>query len=109
MNYKKPQEIQACNDTNTTSNSGSFNCPAVQQIQYLRVELKSLKQLLSNKNPNNSEKLDNSDLMREFKISRGTATTWRNEGLPHIKVGSKIYYQRSEIDLFLQQYKVKGF
>lgn len=100
--------IQLYPDTHSSSN-GSFTCPAVALIHSLSAEVKSLRILIDNQNPKTSQKLDNADLLREYNISRGTATNWRNAGLEYVKVGSKIFYDRRKVESFLQQYNVKAF
>ena len=32
------------------------------------------------------------DVVEEFKISRSTMWKWRKKGLPHIRLGRKIFY-----------------
>lgn len=44
------------------------------------------------------ELLDNSDIIRYFKISKNTAAAWRRQGiLPFKKIGNRIYYPASII------------
>jgi hypothetical protein len=92
-----------------TVSNGSFSCPAVALIYALTAEVKSLKKLIMEHKLSATALLDNADLIREYKISRGTASNWRDEGLAHIKIGSKIFYAPEDIKSFLQKYYQKGF
>jgi len=42
--------------------------------------------------------IDNSDFIRIFKISNGTAKNWRSKGvIPYVQIENKIYYKVSEV------------
>ena len=53
--------------------------------------------------------LDNSDILRLFKISSKTASNWREEGiLPHSQIKGKLYYKLSDIHKVIDEhYSVK--
>jgi hypothetical protein len=91
------------------SSNGSFSCPAVALIHSLSAEVKLLKQIITQQKLNANTLIDNADLLREYKISRGTASNWRDDGLAHIKIGSKIFYAPEDVKRFLLTYYQKGF
>jgi len=87
---------------------GLFTCPVLNHIKELKGEVNELKKLLINiKQP--PPLLDNSDLMRQYRISRTTAAEWRAHGLEYVKVGNKLFYQRGDINTFLLKYRHKSF
>ena len=106
---KGAKEIPLYQESHVVESNGTFTCPAVALILKLSVEVNSLKLLIANQSTNPSAKLDNADLLREYKISRGTAIKWRNEGLAYTKIGNKIFYERDDISKFLDQYNEKAF
>lgn len=116
MNNKKSNNenqeaivVPLYSEAQSIASNGSFSCPAVALIYALTAEVKSLKKIIMEQKLNATALLDNSDLLREYKISRGTASNWRDEGLAHIKIGSKIFYAPEDIKAFLQKYYQKGF
>lgn len=51
---------------------------------------------------------DNSDLIRNWKISERTAATWRSKGLiSYVQVNGKIWYPREARESFLQDHLIK--
>lgn len=56
------------------------------------------------------EWLDNSEAAKLLKVSKRTMQSWRDEGiLGFSQVGSKIYYNREEIDRMLLKHHNKPF
>lgn len=54
--------------------------------------------------------LDNEQLMKLLKVSRRTLQNWRDQGLVSFcQVGSKIYYNRKDVDSFLNKHIQKSF
>lgn len=53
--------------------------------------------------------MDNEEFIRLMKVSKRTAQSWRDKKLiTFSQVGSKVYYLRSDVDLFLAKYKVEA-
>lgn len=51
--------------------------------------------------------MDNSDLLRELKISPRTAQTWRDTGIiPFSMVGRKIYYKTKDVEELLNRTRI---
>jgi hypothetical protein len=56
------------------------------------------------------EWLGQAEIMRVLKVSKRTLQNYRDHGrLPFAKKGSKIYYRRHDIDVFLNRGYVKAF
>ena len=91
------------------NNAGTFTCPAYILVQQLLIKVEKLQQQLEKVAPNQSARIDNSQLLQEFHISRGCGQDWRNQGLRFTKIGKKLYYNRADIEAFLAQRQVKGF
>jgi hypothetical protein len=54
--------------------------------------------------------LDNQQFLQLMNISKRTAQNWRDEGIISFsQVGSKIYYQRSDVQKLLEANKKKAF
>lgn len=93
---------------NPSGDYGFFTCPALTHIKQLKSEVNELKKLLTNvKQP--APPLDNSDLIRQYHISRGTAYEWRMQGLEYTKIGKKLFYTRESINAFLLKHRHRGF
>ena len=74
------------------------------QIQFIRKELTDIK-----KNRDSDEMWDNSDLIRNWKISLRTLAEWRAEGkIGYVQIGNKIWYPREQRELFVKANLVKG-
>jgi len=53
--------------------------------------------------------MDNEEFIRLMKVSKRTAQTWRDK--KHIsisQVGSKVYYLRSDVDIFISSYRIEA-
>jgi hypothetical protein len=75
----------------------------LQQVQFLRKELTDI-----NKNRYCDEMWDNSDLIRNWKVSLRTLADWRAEGkIGYVQIGNKIWYPREERELFIKANLVK--
>ncbi len=73
------------------------------QIQFMRKELTDI-----NKNRDCDEMWDNSDLIRNWKVSLRTLAEWRAEGkIGYVQIGNKIWYPREERELFIKANLVK--
>lgn len=88
---------------------GSFSCPTIRLVQQLHAEIKLLRKEIRDRFDIYPELLDNTDLIKIYKISKSTAQIWRDKGLGYIKMGGKLYYNRKEVEMFLARYKRKGF
>lgn len=99
------------NKESNQTNKGSFECPSVNLIHLLNEKITVLNLLIvkQKERENLAARLDNSDVLREYKISRATAYTWRASGLAYTKIGSKLYYKREDIENFLKKYYEKAF
>lgn len=54
--------------------------------------------------------LDNQQFLQLMKVSKRTAQSWRDEGIISFsQVGSKIYYQMSDVQKLLEARKRKAF
>ena len=54
--------------------------------------------------------LDNQQFLQLMNISKRTAQSWRDEGIISFsQVGSKIYYQMSDVQKLLEKHKHKAF
>ena len=74
------------------------------QVQVIRNELNEIK-----RNRDCDEMWDNSDLIRNWKVSLRTLAEWRAEGIiGYVQVGNKIWYPREERKLFIKANLVKG-
>ncbi len=61
------------------------------------------------KNNGINELWDNSDLIRNWKLSTRTLASWRAEGMiDYVQAGSKIWYPREAREKFLTQNYVDG-
>ena len=88
---------------------GSFSCPSFRLIQQLLAEVKALRLEIRDRFDLYPEVIDNADLFKLYKISRTTAQTLRNKELCYIKMGSKLYCSRKEVELFLARNKRSVF
>lgn len=74
------------------------------QIQFIRKELTDIK-----KSRDSDEMWDNSDLVRNWKVSLRTLAEWRAERkIGYVQFGNKIWYPREERELFVKANLVKG-
>ena len=68
-------------------------------------EIESLKQLLSAKTSKKVDSgiqwMDNKELMEYLHVSRRTALTLRQKGLPFSQVSAKLLYRRDLVDAFV--------
>ncbi len=78
-------------------------------ITVLKREVTKLQEEITElKGSNNDELWDNSDMMKNWKVSQRTLATWRSEGLiEYVQVGSKIWYTRKNREHFLERNLVK--
>ena len=68
------------------------------QIQFLRKELTDIK-----KNRDSDEMWDNSDLIRNWKVSLRTLVEWRAERkIGYVQIGNKIWYPKEEREFFIK-------
>lgn len=73
-------------------------------IQFIRKELTDIK-----KSRDSDEMWDNSDLVRNWKVSLRTLAEWRAERkIGYVQIGNKIWYPREERELFVKANLVKG-
>lgn len=73
------------------------------QIHFIRKELTDIK-----KNRVCDEMWDNSDLIRNWKVSLRTLAEWRAEGkIGYVQIGNKIWYPREERESFIKANLVK--
>lgn len=52
-------------------------------------------------------KLTNADIERMFNVHRTTVVNWRKSGLPHFKIGGKIYYKEEEVREWVESKRIK--
>ena len=71
----------------------------------------SIQSLLSKTQGNSGDTfLDNQQFLQLMNISKRTAQSWRDDGIISFsQVGSKIYYQRSDVQNLLEKHKRKAF
>jgi hypothetical protein len=68
------------------------------QIQFIKKELTDIK-----KNRDCDEMWDNSDLIRNWKVSLRTLAEWRAESkIGYVQIGNKIWYPKEERELFIK-------
>jgi hypothetical protein len=73
-------------------------------LMQLTSEVQDLK-----KNIGMNELWDNTDLIRNWKLSSRTLSTWRADGMiDYVQAGSKIWYPREARDKFIIQNFVNG-
>lgn len=73
------------------------------QILFIRKELTDIKN-----DRDCDEMWDNSDLIRNWKVSLRTLAEWRAEGkIGYVQIGNKIWYPREERELFIKTNLVK--
>ena len=79
------------------------------RISSLHKELEELRtEIVELKGQSNDEMWDNSDMMRNWRVSQRTLATWRAEGLiDYIQVGNKIWYTKENRETFLSKNTVK--
>ena len=54
--------------------------------------------------------LDNQQFLQLMNVSKRTAQSWRDEGIISFsQVGSKVYYQMSDVQKLLESHKRKAF
>lgn len=54
--------------------------------------------------------IDNETLLKLMKVSRRTLQSWRDQGIISFsQIGSKIYYQMSDVQKLLEAHKRKAF
>ena len=74
------------------------------EIQFLKDALSEIK-----KSKNEDEMWDNSDMIRNWRISLRTLADWRSTGkIGYVQVGNKIWYPKNERELFLKANLVKA-
>ncbi len=86
-----------------------FVCPAVKLIKQLALEINQIKKQVNLLTQNQSKILTSDQLLKEFKISEGTARNWRNSGLAFMKKDRKVYFYREDVERFLSKHLRKGF
>jgi D-tyrosyl-tRNA(Tyr) deacylase len=53
--------------------------------------------------------MDNEEFIRLMKVSKRTAQTWRDKKfISYSQVGSKVYYLRSDVDIFISRYRIEA-
>jgi hypothetical protein len=53
--------------------------------------------------------LDNADMIKLMKISKGTLNNWRKNGtIPYSKLGHKFYYLLSDVEKLIEQHQRQG-
>jgi len=53
--------------------------------------------------------MDNEEFIRLMKVSKRTAQTWRDKKfISYSQVGSKVYYLRSDVDIFITRYRIEA-
>ncbi|HRH35926.1 MAG TPA: helix-turn-helix domain-containing protein [Catalimonadaceae bacterium] len=81
------------------------------QFTDLLSRLEAIQSELSKKQDNQKDSfLDNQQFLQLMKVSKRTAQTWRDEGIISFsQIGSKIYYQMSDVQKLLDSNKNKAF
>ena len=107
MTSSRPSEDK----TIATEGKITITCPDAIAVSELRKELAEMKRLLTSAAPGSAnDVLNNEELIATYKISRTTASEWRNSGkLAYYKIGRLIMYKRSDIETFLQTHRHKTF
>lgn len=80
------------------------------QYEFIISKLNSIESNFLNTNvkENKDELLDNSDLLKFLKITSRTAQNYRDKGLiPFSKIGSKIFYKKSDVIEFIDKHRIK--
>ncbi len=81
-----------------------------EQYELILSKLNSIESNFLNTNvkENKDELLDNSDLLKFLKITSRTAQNYRDKGLiPFSKIGSKIFYKKSDVIEFIDKHRIK--
>lgn len=55
------------------------------------------------------EYLTTKELCEWLKISPNTANNWRRKGLPYVKIGNTVRYNKCDVKKWLDEYKNKSF
>lgn len=81
------------------------------QFDNLVKRMDEIQSTLSNSKGSQAESfLDNQQFLQLMKVSKRTAQSWRDEGIISFsQVGSKIYYQISDVHKLLEAHKRKAF
>jgi hypothetical protein len=81
------------------------------QFDSLVKRMDEIQSTLSNSKDSQAESfLDNQQFLQLMKVSKRTAQSWRDEGIiTFSQVGSKIYYQMSDVQKLLEGHKRKAF
>jgi excisionase family DNA binding protein len=58
-----------------------------------------------NKDPVNIELLNAQDMMELFKVTRQTINNWMKQGLPHIKIGKTLRFDKQEVIAWVEDYR----
>lgn len=94
---------------NVNDEATCFVCPAVKLLKQLTLEISQMKKQVNLLTQNQSKILTTEQLLKEFKISEGTARNWRNQGLAFMKKERKVYFYREDVERFLSKHLRKGF
>ena len=81
------------------------------QFDNLVKRMDEIQSTILNSNGSQTESfLDNQQFLQLMKVSKRTAQSWRDEGIISFsQVGSKIYYQMSDVQKLLEAHKRKAF
>ena len=81
------------------------------QFDNLVKRMDEIQSTILNSNGTQTESfLDNQQFLQLMKVSKRTAQSWRDEGIiTFSQVGSKIYYQMSDVQKLLEAHKRKAF
>lgn len=84
--------------------------PFQESLKNIEQQLSELSLLISKKQDNlfDKEIIDNEEFIKLFKISSGTASNWREQGLiAYSQINNKIYYKIKDINKMLNDNYIK--
>jgi hypothetical protein len=99
-----PVEILKQLELKMNTDPNYFQKELLSEIQFLKAAIVEIK-----KSRDDNDMWDNSDMIRNWKVSLRTLADWRAEGkIGYVQVGSKIWYPKNERELFLKTNLVKA-
>lgn len=83
---------------------------STEEYKNILTEISELRYLIQSSPWNRQPIIDNEEFMILMKISKRTAQYWRDNGMiTYSKIGNKIYYRISDIDVMIQNYQMIAF
>lgn len=85
-----------------------MNHPFQDSLNNIEKRLENLTKIVSRRQSQFTDDMfiDNDEFQRLMKISPGTATNWREQGIiPYHQIKSKIYYKMKDINNLLEKHK----